>query len=89
MKVRKRKGEMITLMTVQGCCEPSLFHSGSMDSCWDSLISYNLILCFALLSLPTDIGSRNKLSLYEPVRSGVGICYSLIITRERGYPKIM
>ena len=76
MKVREEKG-MINLIIVQGCSEPSLFHSASVESCWTVLIAQNLFPCFAPLSLSTAVCDRSELSLSEPAHSGVGICLLL------------
>lgn len=76
MKGREEKG-MINLIIVQGCSEPSLFHSGSVESCQTVLISQNLFPCFAPLSLSTEVWDRSELSLPEPAHSGVRICLLL------------
>lgn len=82
----KRKSKMINRITARCSSEPSLFPSGHVGSSWTGLISQNLSLCFALLSLFTDVCKSNELSVSEPVHSGWPfVCYSLIIARERSY----
>lgn len=86
----KRTREVINLIAVQHCHDPSLVHSGNAESCRTVLISPNQFLCFALLSLSTDVCDRSELSLSEPVHAGWAfVCFSLVIIRERSYPEKM
>lgn len=78
---------MISVMTVQDCSEPFTVEVwiavGTVLNF--HIYSFALLFCACLL----HICNRNELRLYEPLHSGVGICYSLIIARERGYPRNM
>lgn len=74
---------MINLIIMQGSSEPSLFSGTNVESCWAVLIAQNLFLCFALLSLSTDVCDRNELSLSEHVHSGTD-SYLLLSNHPQG-----